>query len=560
MTALVEALDNYTPTQLGENGHVEYGWSNSIQEQILQFSFQVTRTNNIGMASLESKLTQLLTVLKSRDKTPEGAKYLDILFKIIAHTRDIIDGKGEYNLAYMMVYVWYKFYPELARLALTCFVTLPENMHQYGSWKDLKHFCNYCKDHGEDVTHPLIQHSIQLINDQLRTDLQNMQKKEKVSLASKWAPREKSRFGWLYDELSRQYFNDIWITAITKEQKNSALLKCKMNYRKLLSSLNVYLDTLQIKQCSHSWNSIDFNNVTSISLSKYNKAFLNIRNNGSIRCPDDEDRKQCASNFTEHVNRAKTGEIEMKGKRIGMVDFVKQALSAGTPVEKELVNSQWRDNSTQTGSLGKMIAMVDVSGSMSGDPMNVAIALGIRIAEKSLLGKRVMTFSKKPTWVNLESYSDFTDQVLTVKGAEWGMNTNFHAALDLILDAIVKNKMSATDVQDMVLVILSDMQMDAGDSCNKDALYYTMKKKYADAGIKINGVPYLPPHILFWNLKSTSGFPSLSSQTNTSMMSGFSPALLNLFCDTGIEGLQSCTPWSLLMKSLSNPRYQPMVV
>jgi uncharacterized protein with von Willebrand factor type A (vWA) domain len=36
-----------------------------------------------------------------------------------------------------------------------------------------------------------------------------------------------------------------------------------------------------------------------------------------------------------------------------------------------------------------MIAMVDVSGSMEGDPMNAAIALGIRTAEKSLLGKRV---------------------------------------------------------------------------------------------------------------------------------------------------------------------------
>jgi hypothetical protein len=35
MAALVNALDNYNPSQIGENGHVEYGWSNSIQEQIL---------------------------------------------------------------------------------------------------------------------------------------------------------------------------------------------------------------------------------------------------------------------------------------------------------------------------------------------------------------------------------------------------------------------------------------------------------------------------------------------------------------------------------------------
>jgi len=42
------------------------------------------------------------------------------------------------------------------------------------------------------------------------------------------------------------------------------------------------------------------------------------------------------------------------------------------------------------------------------------------------------------------------------------------------------------------------------------------------------------------------------------MMSGFSPSLLNLFCDQGLEALQSCTPWSLLMKSLENERYAIM--
>ena len=54
------------------------------------------------------------------------------------------------------------------------------------------------------------------------------------------------------------------------------------------------------------------------------------------------------------------------------------------------------------------------------------------------------------------------------------------------------------------------------------------------------------------------GFPSLSNQPNASMMSGFSPALLNIFCDKGIDALQSCTPWSLLERSLENERYKIM--
>ena len=569
MAALINALDNYTPKQFGEKGHVEYGWSNSIQEKIVQFSFQLTRTNENGVKSLENVLNVLLTSLKYRIDNgtipeKEVAKgYLSLLYRMIGHTRDIIDGKGEYTLSYMMVYTWFRFYPRLAEFALRCFAELPliddKKVHQYGSWKDLKYFCEYCKNHGEAIGHPLIQFSIKLINNQLRVDCNKPA--SDISLVGKWVPREKSQFGWLYTALATDYFSDILATAKTAEQQRKAILKCKTEYRKVLSSLNRAIDTLQVKQCSKEWSEIEFNNVTSISLSKQKKAFLNIKKNGEVRCPDSSDRITCAVNFNAHIQKAVKGEVEMKGKRVGMADFTKQAvdlLRNGTQAEKDLLNSQWRDNSSQNGALGKMIAMVDVSGSMNGDPMEVAIALGIRIAEKSLLGKRVMTFSSKPTWVNLEAYPDFISQVEVVKSAEWGMNTNFRAALNLILDAIVANKMASEDVQDMVLVILSDMQMDAGDNCNRQVLYDTMKTKYEEAGIRVNGVPYKPPHILFWNLRSTSGFPTLANQPNTSMMSGFSPTLLNLFCEQGMEALQSCTPWSLLLKSLENERYKIM--
>ena len=568
MAAIVNALDNYTPTQFGEKGHVEYGWSNSIQEQILQFSFQLTRTNEQGVNSLSNVFASILNNLKCKFETgtlpeKEVAKgHLSILYRMIGHTRDIIDGKGEYTLSYMMLYTWYNFFPELAKFALRCFVTLDKNVHQYGSWKDLKYFCEYCKERGASVEHPLIQFAIKLINEQLTTDYANMVSNvSDISLVAKWAPREKSQFSWLYNALATNYFSDFLTTAKTDEQQRKAILKCKTEYRKLLSSLNKHIDTLQIKQCGKEWSAIEFNKVTSISLNKQKKAFLNIKKNGDVRCPDSSDRITCAANFTSHIQKAVKGETEMKGKRVGMADFTKQAFELyrnGTQTEKDLLNSQWRDNSSQNGGLGKMIPMVDVSGSMSGDPMEVAIALGIRIAEKSLLGKRIMTFSAKPRWVNLEAYPDFISQVEVIKNAEWGMNTNFHAALDLILDAIVKNKMSPEDVQDMVLVILSDMQMDAGDTCNKQVLYDTMKAKYQAAGISVNGVPYKPPHILFWNLSSTSGFPTLTNQPNASMMSGFSPVLLNFFCEEGLDALQSCTPWSLLVKSLENERYQIM--
>ena len=564
MSAIISALDNHTPKQLGENGHVEYGWSNSIREKILQFNFQVVRTDESKVNNLQVILNDLLTSLSHQYKIGtlperEVAKgYLSVLYKIIGNTRDIIDGKGECLLSYMMIYTWYAHYPALSTFALQCFVDLGDKKtHQYGSWKDLKYFCEYCKSQGEDISHPLIQFSVKLLNDQLRKDL--LVVNNDYSLLAKWVPREKSSFGWLYETLSCNYFPEIMATANTDVRKQKAIKKCKTQYRKLLSELNKKIDTTQIKQCGKQWSSIDFNKVTSITTTKQKKAFLNIKNDNSDRYPDDPDRIECAEHFKSRIKAAASGEVEMKGKRVAMADFTKTATSlmqGGSQEEKDLLNSQWRDNSSQTGALGKMIAMVDVSGSMSGDPMEVAIALGIRVAEKSALGKRVLTFSSSPSWVNLEPYNDFVSMVEVVSRAEWGMNTNFQAALKLILDAIIENKLEPEEVQDMILVIFSDMQMDEGDNCDKKALYETMEALYAKAGVRVHGKPYKPPHILFWNLRSTTGFPSLSNQSNCSMMSGFSPALLNLFCEKGIDGLQSCSPWGILEQTLENERYK----
>jgi hypothetical protein len=127
------------------------------------------------------------------------------------------------------------------------------------------------------------------------------------------------------------------------------------------------------------------------------------------------------------------------------------------------------------------------------------------------------------------------------------------------LEAIIANKLKPDDVEDMVLAIFSDMQIDDAhdDRTGKmETMMNNIERRYAEEGTKLWGKPFKAPHILFWNLRSTTGFPALSLQKNASMMSGFSPALLNLFCEQGLEGLQTCTPWSLFRKSLDNPRYQ----
>ena len=569
MAALMSALDNHTPQQIGENGHVEYGWSNSTKEQIIQLSFQITRTDENGINNLKTILRNLLAILNQQVSSgniveKQIAKgHLSVLYKMVGQTRDIVDGKGEWALTYMMIYTWYEFFPALAQFALKCIVDLGES-HPYGSWKDIKYFCEYCKSQGCDVKHGLVQYAIQLMNSQLKKDVASS---GNLSLTAKWVPREKSQFKWIYAELATNYFQQYMATADNPQRYEKAVLKCKTEYRKLISSLNKRIDTLQIKQCGKNWSAIDFDKVTSISLSKQKKAFLNVNNKGEVRFPNDQDRIECAEHFTSRIKKAASGEVEMKGARVGMADFTKQARllnnGFGSEIEKDLLNSQWRDNSKLTGALENFIAMVDVSGSMEGDPMNVAVALGIRIAEKSKLGKRVMTFSLNPKWINLDPYPDFVSQAGAVLGGEIGYNTDFHKALDLILDAIVANKMDPQDVQNMVLVMLSDMQIDAAEpyggakkAQERTGLFKLIEQKYAAAGIRVHGAPYKPPHILFWNLRSTGGFPCMSNEPAASMVSGFSPALLNDFCDKGMDAFLSLTPWSQLVSSLYKERYQ----
>ena len=240
MAALINALDCKTPTQIGTNGHVEYGWSNSIQEKIVQFSFQLTRTENLK--PLEIQLVSMLETLSHQVKNgslpeKEVAKgYLSTLYKMIGQTRDIVDGKGEYTLTYMMIYVWNQFYPNLAEFAIKCLVDLGDkSIHQYGSWKDIKYFCKFCKSKTNNNSQNLINYAIKITNEQINNDYANLiSNSNDISLAAKWIPREKSSFGWLFEQLATNFYNHILVTAKNDISIQKAIIKCKTEYRKIL--------------------------------------------------------------------------------------------------------------------------------------------------------------------------------------------------------------------------------------------------------------------------------------------------------------------------------------
>lgn len=587
MSALSSALDQIESLQIGENNHPEYSWSEEVKELLVQFNFQLTRTSDTK--HLEDKYQELLKkvftpVFTGVDKSTENIKYL---YKMIGYTRDIIAGKGEYTLTYMLISGLYKFSqtsdcPDEYKLKLKAMSTsvleslvkTNVNEHPYGSWKDLKYFCNYhidpC-DRSEQrlvkLNDPLFNKVVELICGQLRCD-ENAPVK---TLLAKWIPREKSaKFGWITSALAKEYYKSWTNNELSIDRQVAARKKCLTHFRQLVSKINKKLNTTQINQCNGTWGDINFDkNVTSITLRKQGKAFQGKDKLGRQKCGllSNEDRMQCKNNYEHYVNRCKTGTSVAKGKRVSIIDFVKDAIncrSAMDTVEEDCINSQWKNNATQNKALGDLIAMVDTSGSMETDncgPLYSAIGLGIRIAEKSKLGKRIMTFSSNPSWVNLDQCKDFVSMVAQTRQASWGMNTNFRAALDLILNTAISNNISPDDMQNMTLVILSDMQIDQAHGHNKDfandTMFEMMNKKYNEAGLRsIYNKPYNLPHIVFWNMRTTSGFPSLSTTKNTSMMSGNNPALLNAFCEHGVESLKEITPWNMLIQELSNNRYK----
>ena len=560
MSSLTKALDSM---QLGEKNHIELKWKNSsFEEMLTQFYFQLVRTKDKG--DLLAKFNNLLRT--------EDMDKLILLAKLTLNVRDM-NGKGERELSYMMLLEWWNKRPELSYYIFETMM-LSKNLSQpYASWKDVKYMCKYIKEVTKDEDHPFINWLVELTNHHLKIDWDNLiaKKSTQVSLLGKWVPREKSQFPWLYSKLVKNMFGRYYETAKTPDKMKAADRKARKEYRLICSTLNKWLDTTQIKQCGKKWSMINPNTVTSITFSKQKQAFFNQKmvNSKLVERLDDDDRKLCKEHFVEYLNSKKGSEETIKGKRVSIYDFVKDAIKYCTFEEsdeiqliKETINSQWENNSKQNFRLNNMIALVDTSGSMECDdcrPLYNAIGLGIRISEKTspAFRDRVLTFSSNPTWVKLDKENTFCDKVMKVRKAEWGMDTNIYKAFELILDAVQRARMPPEEVENLTLVILSDMQID--NSCRgkwcSGTLFEEIKKLFQDRGLEICGRPYNTPNILFWNLRKTNGFPSQTTENNVTMLSGFNPLLLNVLCEKGLDELKNCTPYLMLVELLIAERY-----
>ena len=249
MSALIQSMDHFTPRQVGENRNIELGWSNDIMEKIVQLHFQLIRCKD--HTDLENQYTQILNWFSGREN--EFINEFCIVYKLAGFTRDIINGKGEQQLAFMLIWCQWNHYPELAIGTVRSLFLLEDTelneIHPYGSWKDVKYLCNYIRDRSDNNTeHLIINYAINLAVERIKKDEVKFNSNQPISLVARWIPRETSKkFGWIFTKFAKNLYPHIIRTAANYDKMRQAVKKCKTLARKLLSKLNKYLDTTQIK-------------------------------------------------------------------------------------------------------------------------------------------------------------------------------------------------------------------------------------------------------------------------------------------------------------------------
>jgi len=568
----------------GENGTLEHS-AEGVGDGRVALFFALVR----GLE--ETRLAELMTNCTGDQANSDLAGIVADLFVMTIQTRDCRGGKGERLVTYKMLLHLFKTYPNTVLQMLTLF-------GEYGYFKDYFQLFELTK---EDATYEPIRSKIidlvanQLMEDEAILERRSTNSDKKVSLCAKYCPREGKHFDTgkksAYFELVNKLYPATGPHKINKKQ-----------YRQLIAKLTKALDVPEVKMCGKRFSDLDFGKVPSLCTKKFCKAFLNEKiksvplpeeEETGNRFPADEDRILCRQNL-----RQATLDQKVKGKQVyphEIVETLYNGRGVTSSLQKEVFNAQWKDiranlleqlaavaatTSGESGAsvnVGKLVPLSDVSGSMSGTPMIVSIAMGILVSEVNhpAFRDRVLTFDSNPTWCSLTGLSTIAQKVEKLRHAPWGGSTDINKAFKLILDVVRENRLPVEEVPD--LIIFSDMQFDqAVDQRQQKTQLDQVRAMFAEVGVEICGTPYPAPKIIFWNLRSnTVGFPAQADDENVQMLSGFSPSLLKAVLEGGpMEEVEEVvnettgevtrvvkakpTPYETLRKVLDDERYYPV--
>jgi Domain of unknown function (DUF2828) len=307
-------------------------------------------------------------------------------------------------------------------------------------------------------------------------------------------------------------------------------------YRKMLSRLRSEINIVETKLTDKDYESIDYSKLPSKAGMQYRQAFF--RNDG-VR-------------YERFLDSLSKGDVKVNAGTLYPNDIVGKILGNGwgwsrpriTPQDVKLFEGQWDNLPNFIGEKSEdSLVMADVSGSMSGTPLNVAISLAMYIAErnKGVYKDHFMTFSGRPELVKIQG-SNIVEKVNNISRANWQMDTNIEKALKTILDVAVKNKLSNSEVVKK-LYIVSDMQFNHCVDGAEKHIFKNMEDKYNEHG-------YDMPNIVFWNVNSYGNTPMTMNEVGVQLVSGFSPSIM-----AQLLNADGKTPYDFMLDVIDSERY-----
>lgn len=418
----------------------------------------------------------------------------DLAMKCLFYLRDVLQGQGERRF-FRVCYKWLcKAYPAIARRNL-------KHIPSFGRWDDLIYATDGTK---------LRNDAFDVIKHQLALDVQS----KTPSLLAKWMPSQNAS-----SKATRRLGHEL----------AAYLNMTSRQYRKVLSTLRARINIVERLMSENRWDEIDFSKIPSKSGLIYKNAFA---------------RRDILAKKYEAF--AKDENTKVNAKALYPYDVAHRAfnISCDTPldnVDRLMVQKYW-DNLPDfyEGKEENAIAVVDVSGSMNGTPMEVAVSLGAYVADKSHgpFANHFITFSSHPEFVRFEGV-DIVDKMQRCIRADWGMNTNLQAVFDMLLKTAQSKRVNPKDMPQK-LYIISDMEFDG-------CLYFSPRASYSRWGVDSYGyVPhtvaevntglerikkvwenagYTMPKVIFWNVNARNNrIPAIGE--GFSYVSGFSASIL----------------------------------
>lgn len=438
-----------------------------------------------------------------------------LAMKCLFYLRDVRGGQGERRF-FRLCMKW------LARTHTASVRRNLELIPEFGRWDDLYEF----------IGTSLEKDAFRLMKNQLALDIQC----KTPSLLAKWLKSENtsSAESRSLANKTREYFN------MTHKQ-----------YRKTLSILRERIKVLERLMSANRWDEIEFDKIPS-------KAGLVYRNAFARRDMIKAKYEKFAKSTETKVNAKTLYPYEVVGKAATLMRgrgyWYSSPQVDWDNIERLMINKYW-DNLADyfKGASLDAMAIVDTSGSMYGQPLDVAISLGIYCAEKAKgpFHGNYISFSRNARLIEIEGV-DFCDKVNRIYQKNLCENTNLESAFNLVLNTAIKHHLKQSDLPKN-LIIISDMEIDSAQGYgywgrNNDDVKTTMdfiRRSWERAG-------YEMPNLIYWNVNARHN-TILDDGPNITYVSGMSPSIFEQIMTnkTGID---------LMLDKLNSERYAKVTV